>query len=63
MGTPNDLPYNYIHLGTNASVLEDIASGNHPFAERFKKAHFPMILAGVSAFERVDGEAISETLK
>ena len=26
VGSPNDLPYNYVHLGTNASVLEDIAN-------------------------------------
>lgn len=63
VGTPNDLPYKYVHLGTNAMVLEEIANGTHAFAGRFKSAQTPMILAGVSAFERVDGEAISEALK
>lgn len=38
VGSPIDLPYNYVHLGSNASVLADIASGSHPFAERLKKA-------------------------
>ena len=32
IGPPNDLLYNYVHLGNNASILEEIASGNHPFA-------------------------------
>lgn len=29
IGTPADLTYGYTHLGSNATVLGEIASGNH----------------------------------
>lgn len=32
IGPANDLTYNYIHLGNNASILSEIANGTHPFA-------------------------------
>jgi len=63
VGTANELNYNYVHLGNTAKVLEDIASGNHPFASRLKKAKLPMVLAGASVFEREDGDALYNTLK
>ena len=46
IGTPNDLTYEYMHLGSSTDVLAEIASGKHPFAARFKKAKMPMILFG-----------------
>ncbi len=56
IGTPNDLTYDYMHLGSSTDLLKDIANGKHPFAERFKKAKMPMILVGSSLLERKDGE-------
>tara|TARA_B110000503_G_C6759632_1_gene254917 strand:- start:107 stop:361 length:255 start_codon:yes stop_codon:yes gene_type:complete len=32
IGTPNDLTYEYMHLGSSTNILKDIASGKHPFA-------------------------------
>jgi NADH dehydrogenase (ubiquinone) Fe-S protein 1 len=34
IGAANDTTYNYTHLGNNASILNEIASGKHPFAAR-----------------------------
>jgi hypothetical protein len=34
IGAANDTTYNYTHLGNNASLLTEIASGKHPFAAR-----------------------------
>jgi hypothetical protein len=56
IGTPNDLTYDYMHLGSSTDLLKEIASGKHPFAERFKKAKMPMILVGSGLLERKDGE-------
>lgn len=63
IGPANDLTYNYVHLGNNASILEEIANGTHPFAERLKKAKLPMIMVGANTFERTDGSAIHNTLR
>lgn len=38
IGSPIDLPYNYVHLGSSTKVLEEIADGSHPFAARLNKA-------------------------
>ena len=56
IGTPNDLTYDYMHLGSSTDLLKEIANGKHPFAERFKKAKMPMILVGSGLLERKDGE-------
>ena len=33
VGVPTDLSYEYDHLGDSTQLLEDIASGKHPFAK------------------------------
>lgn len=63
IGTPSDQTFDYNHLGVSAKIVEQIASGSHPFAETLKKAKLPMIIAGANALERVDGEAILSNLK
>jgi len=32
IGTPSDLTYEYMHLGSNANLLSEIANGSHPFS-------------------------------
>jgi len=32
IGTPNDLTYEYMHLGSSTDILKDIASEKHTFA-------------------------------
>ncbi|CAD8076494.1 unnamed protein product [Paramecium sonneborni] len=63
IGPANDLTYNYVHLGNNASILDEIANGSHPFAGRLKSAKLPMILTGAGVLERTDGNAIHNALK
>ena len=60
IGTPSDQTFDYNHLGVSAKIVEQIASGSHPFAETLKKAKLPMIIAGANALERVDGEVKSD---
>lgn len=38
IGSPFDLTYPTVHLGNSASILSEIASGKHPFAQRIGKA-------------------------
>lgn len=63
IGPANDLTYNYVHLGNNPSILEEIANGTHPFANRLKSAKLPLILTGAGVLERADGNAIHNSLK
>jgi len=39
-------------------TLKDLAEGNHPFTEQFKKAELPMVIVSITALERTDGQAI-----
>lgn len=58
IGSPVDLTYRYNHLGESPKVLQDIASGNHPFSQVLKAAKKPMVVLGSSALQRNDGAAI-----
>jgi NADH-quinone oxidoreductase subunit G len=58
IGQPADLTYEYEHLGTNPTVLSDIASGKHPFAKVLKDAKRPMLIIGQGALAREDGAAV-----
>lgn len=49
VGTPTDLTYDYVHLGNTTKVLQEIAEGKHPFADRLKKAKLPMVIVGGNA--------------
>jgi len=50
IGTPHELTYDYMHLGTSTKVLADIANGTHPFAARLLKAKLPSIIVSSSVF-------------
>ena len=63
IGTPGDLTYPFEHLGTNANVLEEIASGSHPVCEKIKNAKLPMMIVGRDALTRTDSEAILKRSK
>lgn len=58
IGSPVDLTYRYDHLGESPKVLQDIASGSHPFSQVLKTAKKPMVVLGSSALQRIDGAAI-----
>jgi len=58
IGPRVDLTYKTEHLGDGPSVLAEIASGKHPFAEVLKAAQTPMLILGTGALARTDGGAI-----
>lgn len=63
IGYPANLKHKYQHIGTTTDALKDIASGNHPIAEKLKSARLPMIIASSNILSRDDGEAILNNLK
>ncbi len=62
IGPKVDLSYDYEHLGNQASVVEEIASGKHPFAQRLKQAKNPMIIVGANLLARNDGKSFLSSL-
>jgi len=58
VGEATDLTYPVEELGNSGKLLEEIASGKHPFAEVLKKAERPMIILGQGALAREDGAAV-----
>lgn len=58
VGNAADLGFNYDHLGNTTNTLEEIAEGNHPYAEKIRNAERPMIIVSSQALERTDGEAV-----
>nr|XP_033474257.1 NADH-ubiquinone oxidoreductase 75 kDa subunit, mitochondrial isoform X3 [Epinephelus lanceolatus] len=58
VGTKVDLSYTYDHLGESATVLQEIASGSHPFCQVLAKAKNPVVVVGSSCLQREDGAAI-----
>jgi NADH-quinone oxidoreductase subunit G len=58
VGQAYDLTYPVQQLGETASVLEQIASGAHPFAQVLKDAKRPMLILGPGALARPDGAAL-----
>ena len=63
IGPENDLTYKFEALGNDPRVLSDIASGKHPFAEVLRGATRPMIVLGMGALARDNGEAVLGTAR
>ncbi|MFN7662252.1 MAG: NADH-quinone oxidoreductase subunit NuoG [Alphaproteobacteria bacterium] len=63
IGQPQDLLFKYTYLGNNASLLNDIASGSHPFARVLEDSHFPMIIVGTDALAGPEGEKVYNTAR
>lgn len=58
VGPKVDLTYDYEHLGDSTKVLEEIASGKHPFSKLLSQADRPMLVVGSGVLQRKDGAAI-----
>uniref|UniRef100_A0A3P8U122 NADH-ubiquinone oxidoreductase 75 kDa subunit, mitochondrial n=1 Tax=Amphiprion percula TaxID=161767 RepID=A0A3P8U122_AMPPE len=58
VGKEVDVSYTYDHLGESAKILQEIASGTHPFSQVLAKAKHPVVVAGSSCLQREDGAAI-----
>ncbi len=58
IGEAADLTYRTEILGNDPAVIEQLAAGKHPFAERLQAAHWPMVIVGMGALARPDGAAV-----
>jgi NADH dehydrogenase (ubiquinone) Fe-S protein 1 len=58
VGPKLDLKYDYEHLGDSTQILDDLASGKHPFNKTLYAAKHPLIVVGSSTLQRPDGAAI-----
>jgi NADH-quinone oxidoreductase subunit G len=58
LGPNVDLTYQVESLGNSPSLLAEIASGTHPFAQVLKDAKAPMLVLGMGALARPDGSAV-----
>lgn len=63
IGPKADLTYPCQDLGNSGSVLSDIVSGKHPFAQRLKDAQRAVIVLGAGATRRSDGAKLVAGLK
>ncbi len=58
IGEETNLTYGHKYLSADPKVLNEIASGAHPFAKVLNKAKQPMLILGMGALARQDGAAI-----
>ncbi len=56
-GAPRDQGYPVRHIGTGAQDLQALLDGKNDFAKVLEKAERPMIILGMGALRREDGEA------
>lgn len=62
LGARAEQNYACEYLGDSSDVLNELASGRHPFASVMKRARFPMLVAGKSLWRRSDARAVFEKL-
>ena len=63
IGAAPDLTYPYQHLGAGPETLRELAAGQHPFADVLDKAESPMLILGMGALARPDGDAVLFTAR
>ena len=63
IGNPGDLTYPYQNIGSNTSVIREIASGSHELSSKIKKSKKPLVIIGESALYGKTGQYVFETLK
>ncbi|KAI9581956.1 NADH-ubiquinone oxidoreductase 75 kDa subunit, mitochondrial [Glossina fuscipes] len=62
IGTSVDLSYKHQDLGEDASLINDVCSGTHPFAKVLQSAKKPAVIIGAAVLERPDGSGILATV-
>lgn len=55
IGGNADLTYDYAHLGSNASAIDDVLAGKSDFAKRLASAKNPIIIVGSEALKGEQG--------
>lgn len=63
IGSEYDMTYPVEWLGDRPEILSEILEGSHQVAKGLKKAKKPVILLGMEALSRGDGEAIYKTCR
>ncbi len=63
IGNPHDVTYPVQELGSDPSLLAEIAAGTHYICEALDQAKRPMIIVGMSAMARPDAQALLNTAK
>jgi NADH-quinone oxidoreductase subunit G len=58
LGHETELTYDCEYLGANPKILGDIVRGKHPLSEALSMAKRPMLMLGMSALARPDGQEI-----
>jgi len=58
VGKETDLTYSYDHLGEEASVLQDIAAGKHPYSKVLAEAKRPVIIVGSNPLSTAEGDSL-----
>jgi NADH-quinone oxidoreductase subunit G len=59
IGEKANLTYAYEHLGAGPKTLAEVAAGRHQFSSVMRKAKRPIVLMGMGALARADGEAVA----
>lgn len=62
IGDPEDLTYDYTHLGTKPADIAAIAKSTKGFAKAFKAAKKPVIILGAGALNRADTPQILKSI-
>jgi NADH-quinone oxidoreductase subunit G len=63
IGNPHDLTYPVTELRDSPTILREIASGEHAVCAALAQARNPMIILGMGALARADGDAIFAAAK
>lgn len=62
VGPSYDLTYPYENLGNNVKILEDLSKGKGDFFKALSNAQKPMIIVGMGAYAREDGDKIAKLI-
>lgn len=60
VGEDYELSYPYTSLGNDVKILEDLAKGKGEFFKAFETAQKPMIILGMGAYTRDDGDKVAK---
>jgi NADH dehydrogenase (ubiquinone) Fe-S protein 1 len=63
VGSPVDLTYPYLHLGTTTKTLIQIGEGKHPFCKQLRQAKRPLIIYGTEFLQRRDSGALVNIIR
>ncbi|KAK7073102.1 NADH-ubiquinone oxidoreductase 75 kDa subunit, mitochondrial [Halocaridina rubra] len=62
IGPKVNLTYDHENLGDDASIIQGLLDGSHPFAKRLSSAKKPIIVVGSSLLARPDGSTLHAKL-